>query len=84
MTGQNVCCGEIINRLINCCNVVQKLNRDKNMQLYVVVDFKRDPRPGVSEPAKDLVRRMLDPNPITRLTAAQVLGEHYGVSFSIA
>jgi calcium-dependent protein kinase len=40
-----------------------------------VVDFKRDPWPRVSEPAKDLVRRMLDPNPITRLTAAQVL-EH--------
>ncbi|KAF7075588.1 hypothetical protein CFC21_080352 [Triticum aestivum] len=40
-----------------------------------VVDFKRDPWPRVSEPAKDLVRRMLDPNPIARLTAAQVL-EH--------
>uniref|UniRef100_A0ACD5X5M7 Uncharacterized protein n=1 Tax=Avena sativa TaxID=4498 RepID=A0ACD5X5M7_AVESA len=40
-----------------------------------VVDFKREPWPRVSEPAKDLVRRMLDPNPMTRLTATQVL-EH--------
>ncbi|XP_051177536.1 calcium-dependent protein kinase 8 [Lolium perenne] len=40
-----------------------------------VVDFKREPWPRVSEPAKDLVKRMLDPNPLTRLTAAQVL-EH--------
>ncbi|CAD6207231.1 unnamed protein product [Miscanthus lutarioriparius] len=40
-----------------------------------VVDFKREPWPRVSEPAKDLVRRMLDPNPLTRFTAAQVL-EH--------
>uniref|UniRef100_A0A0E0KKJ0 non-specific serine/threonine protein kinase n=1 Tax=Oryza punctata TaxID=4537 RepID=A0A0E0KKJ0_ORYPU len=40
-----------------------------------VVDFKREPWPRVSEPAKDLVRRMLDPNPMTRLTAEQVL-EH--------
>ncbi|KAL5218988.1 hypothetical protein ABZP36_019672 [Zizania latifolia] len=40
-----------------------------------VVDFKREPWPRVSEPAKDLVRQMLDPNPATRLTAEQVL-EH--------
>ncbi|BAF13566.1 calcium-dependent protein kinase 8 [Oryza sativa Japonica Group] len=40
-----------------------------------VVDFKREPWPRVSEPAKDLVKRMLDPNPMTRLTAEQVL-EH--------
>ncbi|KAF8646174.1 hypothetical protein HU200_065944 [Digitaria exilis] len=40
-----------------------------------VVDFRREPWPRVSEPAKDLVRRMLDPNPNTRFTAAQVL-EH--------
>uniref|UniRef100_A0ACD5WF28 Uncharacterized protein n=2 Tax=Avena sativa TaxID=4498 RepID=A0ACD5WF28_AVESA len=40
-----------------------------------VVDFKREPWPRLSEPAKDLVRRMLDPNPMTRLTATQVL-EH--------
>ena len=43
-----------------------------------MVDFKREPWPRVSEPAKDLVRRMLDPNPLTRFTAAQVLGKpHY-------
>ncbi|KAG6512601.1 calcium-dependent protein kinase 20-like [Zingiber officinale] len=37
------------------------------------IDFKREPWPKVSANAKDLVRRMLDPNPKTRLTAQQVL-----------
>ncbi|XP_020093681.1 calcium-dependent protein kinase 29-like [Ananas comosus] len=40
-----------------------------------VIDFEREPWPKVSENAKDLVRRMLDPNPYTRLTAKEVL-EH--------
>jgi len=40
-----------------------------------VVDFKRDPWPKVSENVKDLVRKMLDPDPSRRLTAQQVL-EH--------
>lgn len=40
-----------------------------------VIDFKRDPWPKVSESAKDLVRKMLDPDPKKRLTAQQVL-EH--------
>ncbi|KAL2557198.1 Calcium-dependent protein kinase 8 [Forsythia ovata] len=40
-----------------------------------VVDFKRDPWPKVSENAKDLVRKMLNPDPSRRLTAQQVL-EH--------
>ncbi|KAG9128855.1 hypothetical protein Leryth_009606 [Lithospermum erythrorhizon] len=40
-----------------------------------VVDFKRDPWPKVSDNAKDLVRKMLDPDPVRRLTAHQVL-EH--------
>uniref|UniRef100_J3MUV8 non-specific serine/threonine protein kinase n=1 Tax=Oryza brachyantha TaxID=4533 RepID=J3MUV8_ORYBR len=39
------------------------------------IDFGREPWPRVSANAKDLVRRMLDPNPSTRLTAKQVL-EH--------
>ncbi|EAZ43505.1 hypothetical protein OsJ_28121 [Oryza sativa Japonica Group] len=39
------------------------------------IDFNREPLPRVSANAKDLVRRMLDPNPSTRLTAKQVL-EH--------
>lgn len=39
-----------------------------------VIDFKRDPWPKVSEPAKDLVRKMLEPNPKLRLTAQEVLG----------
>ncbi|KAF3785281.1 Calcium-dependent protein kinase 8 [Nymphaea thermarum] len=40
-----------------------------------LIDFKREPWPRVSEKAKDLVRRMLEPDPKLRLTALQVL-EH--------
>ena len=39
-----------------------------------VIDFKRDPWPRVSDNAKDLVKRMLDPDPRRRLTAQEVLG----------
>ncbi|XP_062202674.1 calcium-dependent protein kinase 29-like [Phragmites australis] len=39
------------------------------------IDFGREPWPKVSENARDLVRKMLDPNPYSRLTAQQVL-EH--------
>ncbi|XP_020580156.1 calcium-dependent protein kinase 20-like [Phalaenopsis equestris] len=39
-----------------------------------VVDFKRDPWPKISESAKDLVKKMLDPDPKRRLTAQEVLG----------
>ncbi|KAJ4825377.1 Calcium-dependent protein kinase 7 [Turnera subulata] len=38
-----------------------------------VVDFKRDPWPKVSDNAKDLVKKMLNPDPKQRLTAQQVL-----------
>ncbi|KAL5708218.1 non-specific serine/threonine protein kinase [Ranunculus cassubicifolius] len=38
-----------------------------------IVDFKRDPWPKVSDNAKDLVKKMLDPDPKRRLTAQQVL-----------
>eukprot|EP00268_Persea_americana_P015292 TRINITY_DN1698_c0_g2_i4.p1 TRINITY_DN1698_c0_g2~~TRINITY_DN1698_c0_g2_i4.p1 ORF type:complete len:531 (+),score=93.01 TRINITY_DN1698_c0_g2_i4:954-2546(+) len=38
-----------------------------------VIDFRRDPWPKVSENAKDLVKRMLDPDPKRRLTAQEVL-----------
>ncbi|KAG8370968.1 hypothetical protein BUALT_Bualt13G0038400 [Buddleja alternifolia] len=38
-----------------------------------VVDFKRDPWPKVSDNAKDLVKKMLEPDPSRRLTAQQVL-----------
>lgn len=41
------------------------------------IDFKREPWPNVSENAKDLVRRMLEPDPKLRLTAKQVLGMFY-------
>uniref|UniRef100_A0A6N2L4T7 non-specific serine/threonine protein kinase n=1 Tax=Salix viminalis TaxID=40686 RepID=A0A6N2L4T7_SALVM len=40
-----------------------------------VIDFKRDPWPRVSDNAKDLVKKMLNPDPKLRLTAQQVL-EH--------
>ncbi|OIV99428.1 hypothetical protein TanjilG_17238 [Lupinus angustifolius] len=39
------------------------------------LDFTRDPWPKVSEEAKDIVKRMLDPNPQTRVTVQEVL-EH--------
>ncbi|KAJ6408232.1 hypothetical protein OIU84_011528 [Salix udensis] len=38
-----------------------------------VIDFKRDPWPRVSDNAKDLVRKMLDPDPKCRPTAQEVL-----------
>ncbi|WVZ19139.1 hypothetical protein V8G54_006461 [Vigna mungo] len=38
-----------------------------------VIDFKREPWPQISESAKSLVRRMLEPDPKKRLTAEQVL-----------
>lgn len=38
------------------------------------IDFRRDPWPRVSDNAKDLVKRMLDPDPKRRLTAQEVLG----------
>ncbi|XP_077210078.1 calcium-dependent protein kinase 20-like [Tasmannia lanceolata] len=38
-----------------------------------VIDFKRDPWPRVSDNAKDLVKRMLNPDPKRRLTAQEVL-----------
>ncbi|MBA0608946.1 hypothetical protein Godav_021101 [Gossypium davidsonii] len=38
-----------------------------------VIDFKRDPWPKVSENAKDLVRKMLNPDPKRRLSAQEVL-----------
>ncbi|CAI9782796.1 unnamed protein product [Fraxinus pennsylvanica] len=38
-----------------------------------VVDFKRDPWPKVSDKAKDLVKKMLNPDPKQRPTAQEVL-----------
>ncbi|KAL4199961.1 hypothetical protein AMTRI_Chr03g147390 [Amborella trichopoda] len=43
--------------------------------LRVVIDFKRDPWPKVSDSAKSLVRQMLESDPRRRLSAQQVL-EH--------
>ncbi|KAJ4904067.1 Calcium-dependent protein kinase 14 [Raphanus sativus] len=41
--------------------------------LKSVIDFRRDPLPKVSSNAKDLIKRMLHPDPKRRLTAQQVL-----------
>ncbi|XP_074570147.1 calcium-dependent protein kinase 20-like [Curcuma longa] len=38
-----------------------------------IVEFERDPWPKVSDSAKDLVKRMLDPDPRKRMTATEVL-----------
>ncbi|GFZ17039.1 calmodulin-domain protein kinase 7 [Actinidia rufa] len=43
--------------------------------IHSVVDFKRDPWPKVSDNAKELVKRILDPDLKMRLTAQEVL-EH--------
>ncbi|KAK8528212.1 hypothetical protein V6N13_001992 [Hibiscus sabdariffa] len=40
-----------------------------------VLEFKRDPWPRVSDAAKDLVKKMLNPDPKRRLTAQEVLGK---------
>nr|GMD17746.1 calcium-dependent protein kinase 8-like [Ipomoea batatas] len=42
-----------------------------------VVDFKRDPWPKISDNAKDLVKKMLNPDADQRLTAQQVLGKTF-------
>lgn len=41
-----------------------------------VLDFKREPWPQISDNAKSLVRKMLEPDPKKRLTAKQVLGKY--------
>ena len=37
------------------------------------LDFQSEPWPSISDSAKDLIRKMLDQNPKTRLTAHEVL-----------
>lgn len=37
------------------------------------LDFESEPWPGISDVAKDLIKKMLDRNPKTRLTAHEVL-----------
>ena len=41
--------------------------------LKSVIDFDSDPWPVISDSAKDLIRRMLNPRPAERLTAHEVL-----------
>ncbi|KAK8328380.1 hypothetical protein V6Z11_A11G247300 [Gossypium hirsutum] len=40
------------------------------------IDFKRDPWPKVSDNAKDLVKKMLNPDPKQRLTVQECLNIH--------
>ncbi|KAK7318367.1 hypothetical protein RJT34_03066 [Clitoria ternatea] len=48
------------------------------------IDFQSEPWPSISDSAKDLIRRMLDQNPKTRLTAHEVLRHPWIVDDSIA
>ncbi|RDX78635.1 hypothetical protein CR513_41064, partial [Mucuna pruriens] len=41
------------------------------------LDFQSEPWPSISDSAKDLIRKMLDKNPKTRLTAHDVLCDNY-------
>ncbi|KAG5058484.1 hypothetical protein AAZX31_05G185100 [Glycine max] len=48
------------------------------------LDFQSEPWPSVSDSAKDLIRKMLDQNPKTRLTAHEVLRHPWIVDDNIA
>ncbi|GAA0176090.1 non-receptor serine/threonine protein kinase [Lithospermum erythrorhizon] len=48
------------------------------------LDFESEPWPGISDSAKDLIRKMLDRNPRTRLTAHEVLCHPWIVDDSLA
>ncbi|KAJ4964201.1 hypothetical protein NE237_024140 [Protea cynaroides] len=52
--------------------------------LLAKLDFESEPWPGISESAKDLIRKMLDSNPKTRLTAHEVLCHPWIVDDRIA
>jgi serine/threonine protein kinase len=47
-----------------------------NAILRAHIDFTSDPWPSISPGAKDLVRKMLNPDPKQRLTAFQVLSKY--------
>ncbi|MED6168166.1 Calcium-dependent protein kinase 12 [Stylosanthes scabra] len=48
------------------------------------IDFQSEPWPSISDSAKDLIRKMLDQNPKTRLTAHEVLRHPWIVDDNIA
>ncbi|OIV89812.1 hypothetical protein TanjilG_29904 [Lupinus angustifolius] len=48
------------------------------------LDFQSQPWPSISDSAKDLIRKMLDQNPRTRLTAHEVLSHPWIVDDNIA
>ncbi|KAH0459143.1 hypothetical protein IEQ34_011957 [Dendrobium chrysotoxum] len=47
---------------------------------HSVIDFKRDPWPKVSDSAKDLVKKMFDPNPKRRLSYTHILLEYFALA----
>jgi len=49
--------------------------------LHGEVDFCSDPWPNISESAKDLVKKMLDRDPKTRITAHEVLSKFHNSFF---
>lgn len=63
--------------MINLIYTFGDIDTEKGVAQAIIrshLDFKRDPWPIVSDSAKDLVKRMLDPDRNRRLTAQQVLG----------
>ncbi|KAK6791659.1 hypothetical protein RDI58_010740 [Solanum bulbocastanum] len=52
--------------------------------LQAKLDFESEPWPGISDSAKDLIRKMLDRNPKRRLTAHEVLCHPWIVDDTIA
>jgi len=45
--------------------------------LHGEIDFSSDPWPRISESAKDLVKKMLDRDPKTRITAHEALSKFH-------
>jgi serine/threonine protein kinase len=48
------------------------------------IDFMSEPWPSISESAKDLIRKMLHPNPKRRLKAHEVLSEFVSPLISLS
>ncbi|KAL5540839.1 hypothetical protein UlMin_043809 [Ulmus minor] len=64
-------CGALPFHAVGCAETEQKV---AEAIIRSAIDLKKDPWPKVSNNAKDLVMKMLDPDPKRRLTAQEVLG----------